>query len=356
MTNDLNSDFAEEQAGVVARCDACGGIFRNVPWIQGMTCPRCSSVDFKPVAIIHGALDYTLADRSGGFTAEDVRVGTLAKWVGLITPAQCNQALAMMRSRASGGQACPPIGNILMEQKWANETEVAALIHGAYHKTATPDDEEFGRLALQNGFLTRDQVADIEKWQQEFERRKRDVPAAALLYYEKRYLKENQIVALLRAQQLRSHGPLHAVWAASEESRRRQSVASTLMGKGQAKNARLRLLGVAVLFLVAIFVWYHSYYALPNEQIDYMCKSCGAIYPARVVRKFPTKCRKCGKREAYYCVQCKNCGTIYTRANMFSSEYCPKCNSGFFGRVRYDAAGQPIERKGRDEKPPGIGE
>ena len=76
MTDKRSGNFEEEQLGTVARCGSCGAIFRNVPWVQGMTCPRCKSVDFKPVPIIHGALDYTLADRSGGFTAEDVRVGT----------------------------------------------------------------------------------------------------------------------------------------------------------------------------------------------------------------------------------------------------------------------------------------
>ena len=215
------SQGTQSAAGVkvVAKCEDCQNFVKNFPWAPGAKCPKCKSPRFAPVMLIAGAVDYTVADRSKGYAIEDIRFAKMALWAGVITAIHYNEALSRQKAKAERQEPVPHIGRILVDMGAIKETDMEAILEVRCKARPTTDDKDFARLAEGNNYCTEEQIKECEDRMAEHKRQGRDTPPMAFLLLERRYIKENQVLAILNSQLKRRLGIVHDVRAAIEEGK-----------------------------------------------------------------------------------------------------------------------------------------
>lgn len=335
---------------IALKCDACGGGFKNMAWTPDMKCPKCGSDRIAPAPIIEGAVDYSIADRSKGYAIEDIRFGKIAQWAGIISPFQYNQALARQKQIADGGRPAPHIAQVLISQKVMNELQMKAVLEVYEKPRPDADDREFVKVAVQNKFLTQEQADELLEFQRAM---KKDAtpPPVAVLALEKRLMKENQILAILKAQHKRMVGPVHEVLAVIERHRPLTVVEKYLGKKDDPKRKyRAAAYAAAGVLLLLVWAWYYGIIKFSVERIPYYCQKCHEAYFARAKASVPVKCSYCGEKEAYYGFYCEKCQQPYGLPDREKGERrCPRCKGLLFSELTQDKI-DDAKRRTQDAK------
>jgi Zn finger protein HypA/HybF involved in hydrogenase expression len=318
------------QTAKVVRCEACNAVFRNVAWTEGSRCPRCRSPRFVPLLIAGDALDYMLADRSQGYALEDIRFAKITQWAGLISAQQYHEAFNRQKEYLGAEARVPPIGEIMRNLKWLKKIGIQAVL--AYRCLPRPDDDdsEFAKLALQSKFVEQDKLAECMDAQREIQRAGHDVPPLPCLLYEKRYLQENQVQALLQKQAESGSGLIHRV----QEYVRQHSRATMdqLLGPKGSKQRKLRAALAAALVVFAVWKAGSSLIEAQTKMVKTMCTepACSQISAKPANADWPARCDACPKhgRTVFPVSICEKCGREYVndKPNAVSAR-CPHCGS-----------------------------
>ena len=327
---------SEETAGMAraARCESCGAVARNVPWRPGATCPGCGSGRYLPVAASCASLDYELADRSQGYALEDIRFGKIAQWCGLITPKQYALALKRQEQMADGNGSRPPLGDVLVRDGALSKKQVAIVLRVRSRARPEDGDNEFAQLAVATGQLSREQAAACAELQNQMAAEGRDVPPLCLLAYEKRYLQENQVVALLRSQARDGSGLVQDM-RDEEEALRSMSVLDRIVGPKGTPHRRAKLVVLTFLPVLVFLMWVRHVKA--TDYIQALCESCGAQTTLVYKGGWPQRCPDCGRKAAYPAAVCRKCGQVFMVKNPHARGVrCPKCKSDQWDLYRYD--------------------
>jgi len=325
-----------------ARCEDCGNLSANVSWSPGDTCPHCGSHHFTPVPRIRGNSDYESADRSQGFAIEDIRFGRLAVWAGMLAQKRFQMALRQQQRIAHSGRSVPDLGTLLVQQKLLTKRQKAALLRVLVAVPGNSADREFVQTAAKSGYISEDRLAACEALQSKMARDGLDAPPLPLLAYERRLLKENQIVALLKSMEQRGCGLLHNVQEGAYGSA--THAIEALLGSGKDKRARVKqIAAIAIILLAAVFLVYRFAGGAAYAQVK--CESCGAEFGAPENSDWPIECLECGEETVYPLVICLDCGERYISKGVGYGKSCPKCKSSRFVPITNEMDIGQIERE-----------
>jgi len=295
------------------------------------------------VPVIRRGSDYDSADRSQGFAIEDVRFGRLATWAGLTTAKRVQIALHQQRQMAQAGGRPPPLGALLMEQKVLTKRQVEAVLAQLGAGPGSPADAAFIEAARASGFVSVDKIAACQRLQQELAESGHDAPPLPLLLYEKRFLQENQIIALLKAAEMRQAGLAYAI------NRDAQGVSAVdqLLGPSEERHVDKRLiaaLGVAI----ALFLVWLAFFAGKPATATVECSKCHAIGGAPENSRFPLPCPQCSEKAMFPQAICLECGHRFPVEGVGYGSACPKCKSTRFrmitNKVKLDEIRKQIEK------------
>jgi hypothetical protein len=120
----------------------------------------------------------------------------------------------------------------------------------------------------------------------------------------------------------------------------------------------------AILTVIAVSIWFtfwrlHQANTLDKKPDIYLyCTECLSTYQPkeRLGGEQPRICDRCGKRAAWYAMQCNECGEIFGYITMIEQQgkmirvqpVCPKCGTGNFSR--YDGNKTPTNKlEGKNE-------
>ncbi len=326
----------ETQIQKVARCEDCGFILRNIPWREGFRCPRCRSTKFLPVPVSGAAVDYALADRSKGYAIEDIRFAKLALWSGLISSTQYQEAFNEQNEFVAAKASPPPIGQILEKRKALRKIESDAIIQYRILERPSPDDAEFARLALQAKYTTEDRIQEcLERMDQDKKLGREPAPLACLLY-EKRYLQENQVLALVQ-KQLAKGGGLAAAIRKQVQKNDVRFLDKTLGPKGSPRRAlRMAMLGVLGVILVAYLSTF--LFSSASIRVATRCHNCGVRSAMAYDTPWPAKCPECSATvpSVYPLAVCMRCGELH---DVMDGELPAKCSRCGANTVKWLTAG-----------------
>ena len=326
-------------AKMVVKCRDCQYFVKNAPWSPGVACPKCKSLRFAPVTLIAGSIDYSIADRSKGYAMEDIRFAKMALWAGLITATQYNHALSKQKTIADEKGDAPHIGRILVDMGAISEYAMEAVLEVRCKPRPGGDDVDLGRLAVANNYCPEKQVKECEMLMNQAKKAGRDTPALAFLLLERRYVKENQLLAILRSQHKRRLGMIHEVQVAVQEGKPLSTMEKYVGMKGdpQRKYRIAAVVGGVGLLLLIWLGWFLLPYLTPylpslgGTKIGYRCELCGEAFMARESATVPIICKLCGRKGAIYGYHCRKCGTIYgIEDRSRGTPKCPRCKSGMF--------------------------
>ena len=312
------------------RCESCGGEFSNVTWLPGVPCPRCGSDQLAPVTVVRSSSDFDAADRSQGFALEDVRFGRLAQWADFITPKQFQHALHIQKETARRGGRVPDIAQTMVKQGWLTRRQRDAVLRARSVEPGNREDQDFAQLALNAGKATAEQLEACRAIQEDAAARGRDVPPLPILLYEKRYLREKHVMALLEAAAQRDAGLLAAI--------RRDAA-----GEGRKPGDRLARcreyvrqypqLAVALLVLILVIAFW-SYRSVARTEIaEVQCENCFAIGGAPADSEWPIKCPDCGQKAMYPRAVCLECGKEFIVKGVGYGTGCPKCGANNYKMI-----------------------
>ncbi len=314
----------------ILRCGECGATYRRLKWSPGMKCPKCGSQEFMPVAIIGGAIDYTLADRSHGYALEDIRFAQLAKWSGLITPNQYTQALSRQRQIGAEGGKTPHIAQVLINEGIMNTAETSAVF--SYMCLPRPDDEDnaLGNLAIEKKWATTRQVKECMDELAMMSRARHEVPPLVQLLFEKRIINENQVLALCQLVNKRKFGPKFYLNRFYEENRE-LTAAEKIMGTKDQPERRRAFYIFSTLFILALVVWGHAFFGDQGDKIWYLCENpdCKAYHKPFLGEwndVFPAECPVCHKKTLFCARKCMRCGALFGAAGWWGQYTCPVCH------------------------------
>ena len=326
---------------------------RNVPWAPGTACPKCGSNRYLPIKGSCESLDYETADRSQGYALEDIRLGKLAQWCGLITPKQYTVALKRQEQTASENGACLPLGDILVKDRVLSKKQARALLRLRSRPRPDPSDNEFGQRALAAGQLKPEQFTALTELQNQLSAGGRDVPPLCLLAYEKRLVQENQIVALVKSQERQDSG-LMADFQEEETALTAVSSLDRIVGPKGAPYRRLKVAGLALApLLLVLLVTRHI---KGKDYIQVLCESCGLQTTLEYQGDWPQACADCGQKAAYPAAVCRQCGHVFMVKNPRGRGIrCPKCKSDQWDIYRHDtiSKSKPAKASGAEALDPG---
>jgi len=336
-------------SGVVVKCPDCAAYYRDVTWKAGMRCPKCKSDKLAPATIIEGAVDYSVADRRKGYAIEDIRFGKIAQWAGLVSAYQYSQCLAKQKAMAERGEEVPPIGQVMVNSGMLKEPEMKAVLEVYNKARPAADDEEFAHVAVRNKFVEKDKIEDLQILQRKMRNNRQMVPPLAALCFERRLMPENQIMAILRAQQKRAMGCIHEVQDLIEASKP-PSVIDKYIGKKGDPMRKYRAAAFIAGFTLLLLAWLRYYGFIGGAKyVGYYCNACKGSFIAKMKKHVPIKCRLCGKRQAIYGFVCAKCRRPYGVRDRKGPKYCPYCRSGKFLEMTEELL-QRIKREQRLKK------
>jgi DNA-directed RNA polymerase subunit RPC12/RpoP len=336
-------------------CGVCGARFTDKPWSPGDFCPKCGSDQYAPALSRDSASDYDRTDRSGAFAPEDIRFGRLAQWADLITPKQFQRFLHEQKRMAAARHTVTDIAALMLKEKLVTRDQVKA-IHSA--RLGVPNgkaDREFGSAAQKMGALTPNQLEECKKAQMEALREGKDPLPLPLLAYEKRYMPENSVVAILKGGELQGWGLLHRIKAGPEKDPGRFNM-QAIFGAPHSHDRRVRITGIVV-FLALLGVLSMRVVSGAAGIAHVRCIECNAEGVAPGDSEWPTKCPECRKLACYPMAICAECGARFTITQFGYGIACPACRSVRYVRImndnieevkaiEADIAGKPLEKEG----------
>lgn len=316
-----------ETVSKVLRCEHCSSTFRNVVWSEGARCPRCRSPKYFPLPVVGRAVDYALADRSQGYAVEDIRFAKIAQWAGFITAAQYQDAFNRQNEHVAAGETVPPIGDVLAQMKALNKLQNEFVLEYRCRERPNLEEAGFARLAVQGELLGEAAVEECEKVQIADKKLGHDPAPLLCLLYEKRYLKENQIQALLQKQYEKESGLL---WEASRyiEEHTPKPVELLLGAKGTPERKK-RLAVASVLGVALLLVAGHQMTRLGGAHVATRCtnEACGVRGAMAYNTAWPARCPTCraDPPTVYPLAICGYCAELHSIRERRLPEACPKC-------------------------------
>jgi hypothetical protein len=287
--------------------------------------PEIGNSPVRAVPTRENTTDYQRADRSTAFALEDLRFGRLAQWAELISPKQFQRALHEQKRMADARQSVSDIASLLLKEKLLDREQVRS-IHSA--RLGVPNgkgDLEFAAAAQRMGALTPNQLEVCRRIQMQALQDGNDPLPLPLVVHEKRFMQENQIIALLKGGQLQGWGLLHRINVGPEAPSERASL-TAFLGSPRSRQRYVRIAGLAVVigFLGLLSVRVASG---PVATAHVQCIECRAIGGAPANSKWPTKCTECGELACYPMAICLECATRFPVKGIGYGLACPKCRS-----------------------------
>jgi len=324
-----------DSPAIPTACSVCGARFDDKPWSPGDLCPKCGSDRYGPAPKGQNTSDYESADRSGAFALEDIRFGRLAQWAELITPKQFQKLLHDQKRMAAARHSVTDIATLMLKEKLLTRDQVKA-IHSA--RQGVPNgkaDREFGEAAQKMGVLTPNRLEECKRIQMDALREGKDPLPLPLLAYEKRYIPENSIIALLKGGELQGWGLLHRISAGPEKEPGRFTM-RVVLGPPHSHERRVRIVGIAVFSALLAFAVFHVASGSPGIA-HVRCIECKAEGVAPGDSVWPTKCSECGKLACYPLAICADCGARFTITKFGYGIACPYCRSVRYVRITNDS-------------------
>lgn len=312
----------------IATCKECNVIIRCGHWQLGETCPQCGSRNVFPVTVVSGAVDYALADRSGGYAIEDIRFARLAKWLGLIHQKQYERSLERQMRAARSGRLAPDIGQVMVDNRLLTDEQMCCILQVLAAVRPDKSDMEFGEYAQERGFIADEAYQAALRQQGEIEKQVNNVPALPYLLLEKNAMREAQVLGILRFQRKRETGLL-AEYDHAMRQLHPPKVRRTL--------PKRQVVCVGILVLLAAF-WTHkitrAIYA-PKSWVPLGCKRCWNmdIWEVPQGRRFPMLCPWCNRRSAYLVFECRHCRRVRFERDLYDTSLCPYCNKARLKRM-----------------------
>jgi len=326
----MQQDNAGKSILTAVRCEDCGAGLSEFLWSPGAKCPNCGSTNFVPVPIIERVSDYSTADRSQGFAIEDIRLGRLALWAGFLTTRQMQRALYIQKEIARAKASVPDLGTLLVREKLLTRHQVRVILDARSVMPGDRADTEFAQAALHNSYVTESQLADCRKIQAAIVKSGRDAPALPLLLYEKRYMQEKFVLALLKAMALKEKGLLYHIQSGIDG--KRSGGVGKWLRSDDSPLRQPRLIVPALLILVMIFYWVHRV-TVVREFAHVECTNCHALSGASIDSAWPLICSECGKQEVYPLAICLDCGTRFPVKSFEYGTRCPECGGARFSVI-----------------------
>ncbi len=328
---------SDTSSSVVLQCDHCGRRFEHAAGEAAPLCPDCGSEGVSGVTLWGGSVEYALADRSQGYALEDIRFGKLAQWTEMILPNQYTDAMSAQRERLGAPGRIPSLAEVLISQGVLNKRQVEAILTARVEAWQDDSDEKFGKLAMEKLLLTTAQYVKAREVQLELNAKGREVPPLPLIVYEKRFMQENAVLAVLRLQEMQGRGLSTLVRLPLE--RKGPPITEVLLGRKKSPERRKRLVGgAAILVIVLLIGWWEGAFTR-TEYVETQCAQCHVRNAAPLGSKWPLTCSNCGKVAAYPEAVCRKCGKVFIIERRDPGEAgvkCPACGSTNFVLVTKD--------------------
>jgi hypothetical protein len=319
----VSADTAGQPVAKRVQCKDCGAEEHNAFWMPGMACPQCGSKNYEPVVEIARRSDYAGADRSQGFAREDIRFGRLAQWAEIISPRQLQRALFRQSRMGADSGRIKDLAALLLKDKALTKSQVERIHQARNVVPGNTEDMQFGIAVVQNGLATDRQVKECLRIQQELYDTGSDVPPLPLLLYEKRYVKEGHILALLKASELKGGGLLHRIKhgarVVDHDAERRPGRLRTVLSL-PAVQVTILLLAIGV----GILMWGGFLGGGAALRTKVKCSHCGAETGRPVGSKWPLTCEVCGKEGFVPIGICLKCGErVLMPKGLLGTYACP---------------------------------
>jgi len=319
---------AEQGRFVALQCRKCGGMFRARQWRDGVSCPNCRGSSVRPVPAPGGAVDYMLADRSQGTTADDVAFAEWAKWCGFVTANQYNTAMHRQNSELHETARTRPIHEVLASMGLLDKDKVEGLLRFLALPRPNLHDKDFVARLLRHGHADPEQVERVCRLQRRMADQNNEVRPVCQMLVHRRLITEAQMLEVLHEQEGQELGDL-AVARQMAQRPPRDSVLMKLGRRVKGRKVPLRSIAVlAALLLVAYAVWSWQL-RRPQIFVYGQCERCKCFVQVPwSATDWPRVCPVCRHRSVLYLVRCPK-GHYYVRASPFSKEACPECGSDF---------------------------
>lgn len=350
----MPSKISVETAAVL-HCGRCGFRYRN-PGDENTACPECGFEKPLPVHIWGGAVEYALADRRKGYALEDIRFGKLAQWAGLISVNQYQEALSVQREMLGRLGKIPCLAEVMLKRKFMSQREVEAVLRARVDGWQDPSDDDFGKLALSKNMITQAQFQAAKQVQHNLYESDREVPPLPLILYEKRYLQDKEIAALVQAQEQKRMGIAVMIRSASSRAKSTSSLVPRILGeKGPARRNRIAAMVIVIALLTVLFWRFGGIGG--TKMVATYCTHCSARRAASLNSEWPLDCDTCGNKTVYPMAVCTRHGHLFHIENPGSPGIrCPECGTSQYLMLTVDVDPAEYRKGDADEDDPAQSE
>ena len=307
-------------------CVDCHCEFLVNNWKPGTPCPACGSKNTFPLP--PSSDDHSVyQDVTGALNSW--RFGRIARWADLIDSAQLIECLTVQWELTKNAEPVPPLGSIMLKKRYLNSREVKAVLKAQVIKRPTEEEARFGRIAIYNKFITKDQLERCLNIQVRMMLYQAQAPHLGEILLEKGYVSEPQIKRILKFQQQNEQkGLLEYLRIESVTPFKRFK--RKLVATWQAyPSLRFCTLGTSLLILLLVsFSTIAGRASLLRDGIVVIDDS-GTTH--RVVSTELSTIPKKSGEGLFYALYCKKCG-VYFPLKIYSEpegnltlQSCPRC-------------------------------
>lgn len=322
------------------RCTDCGHLFPR-PAEGAPRCRRCGSVRCREtVRQVAGE-----AVPAGASLDED-RFARVALWGSLITSQQFADAVEEQKARAEDDAAVPSLAEILVEKGHLRREDALAVLKVA--TTRTPDQwrNQFGQIALRDGYVTEAQLRECLELQTKLIMSSGSAPFLGHLLIERGYMTEGQALAILQTQKRRHIGILHQLQAILRPRSDLRAFVHTHPGPFLVAAFVLAVLGAG-----ALGAWLHARATAPSL-FPLVCDQCEHQLraPADALAR---PCPRCGRGmlcTPLFCSQCRVTFPLKLHATEERGawiEGCPLCGTMRHVTLPPGLEGLPVVPRGK---------
>jgi hypothetical protein len=237
--------------GLRARCPDCETVSVLPEWKPGARCPECGRPGVIPVPLVTVRRAYLDVERHSGPAPQDHRFGMLAVWCGYVTRNQVSDCIAVQKQLARRGLEVPPIGDLLVQRNMMTPDQADRVLHVQQIAAGSPDENQFGHLAVTNRMLSPVHLEDCLREQQRLIADGEDVPLLGQIAVQKKFMTTSQVQAVLRAQMRNRTGVLYDLEKIEKENEGDRHRLTNLT-RDSARAALIALGIVTVLTLIAV--------------------------------------------------------------------------------------------------------
>ena len=191
------------------RCADCGKLDVRLTPRTDTLCPECGENSLRELAVVGGAVRYSVEERRNGPSIEDSRLGRMGYFAGWLGFDQIVECLRIQKEAVTTGEDAPKFGDVAVSLRFLDDNQVAALLRvQVIHKGPAAPDLSLGALAVREGLITQAQLDECLRLQKNLLLRYEEAPLLGILLTEKKCLSTDQVRDLLRLQAEQGVGPL----------------------------------------------------------------------------------------------------------------------------------------------------